>query len=359
MDLNTQTLEILKLISDTSECLCHSKVLFPGNNGDKDVADRILTGLMTCLVAAMGDNTKLAYNILPIYLDSNKDKLADADYKKCSRESMAYYEKFRDIGARVQFSSADWENIMNEEFTDYIIASMKAEASNEGHKVVLDIVRNLVDISKSYTQSEVTIIKRVTHKKTIIALAAAVTLLFAALGSGAVYTYNLKKRTDELSTSVSDLQNMNSELISTVSSQEEVIASLNGQIDDLNDKNLALDDEITEFSSYIEEHEADIQVAEHIETYDTTGEEGSGRFYADNYVVTTSGDDVTIKVTMDFYGTCNLQGDNKRISAAWDDHFTDNGTIVVTFTPVKKGATTFHFFNDQNSDTFDVLVIYI
>ena len=359
MDLNTQSLEILKLISDTSESLCTNKLLFSKENGDRKTAERILVGLMTCLVAAMGDNAKLAYNILPEYLESLKDIASDQDYKKCSDEIMSYYEKFRDIGARVQFASANWEDVMNEEFTDYIITSTKAEASNEGHEAVLDVVRNLVDISKSYTQSEVTIIKRVTHKKTIIALVAAVTLLFAALGSGAVYTYNLKKRTDELSTSVSDLQNMNSELISTVSSQEEVIASLNGQIDDLNDKNLALDDEITEFSSYIEEHEADIQVTEHIETYDTAGEEGSGRFYADNYVVTTSGDDVTIKVTMDFYGTCNLQGDNKRISAAWDNHFTDNGTIVVTFTPVKKGATTFHFFNDQNSDTFDVLVIYI
>lgn len=359
MDLNTQSLEILKLISDTSESLCTNNLLFPKGNGNRDDVGRILVGLMTCLVAAMGDNAKLAYNILPTYLESLKDTYLNPDYKKCTGEIMAYYENFRDIGARVQFASADWEDVMNEEFTDLIITSSYAEPTDAGHKEVLDVVRNLVNISKTYTQSEVTIIKKITHKKTIIALSAALVLLLTALGSGSVYAYNLKRRTDELSASVKKLQDQNNELISTVSSQEEVIASLNGQIDDLNDMNLALDDEITEFSSYIEEHEADIQVAEHIETYDTAGEEGSGRFYADNYVVTTSGDDVTIKVTMDFYGTCNLQGDNKRISAAWDDHFTDNGTIVVTFTPVKKGATTFHFFNDQNNDTFDVLVIYM
>ena len=59
MDLNTQSLEILKLISDTSESLCTNKLLFPKENGDRNTAERILVGLMTCLVAVMGDNAKL------------------------------------------------------------------------------------------------------------------------------------------------------------------------------------------------------------------------------------------------------------------------------------------------------------
>ena len=38
MDLNTQSLEILKLISDASESLCTNKLLFPKENGDRNTA---------------------------------------------------------------------------------------------------------------------------------------------------------------------------------------------------------------------------------------------------------------------------------------------------------------------------------
>ena len=359
MDLNTQTSEILKLISDTSDSICSNKVLFPKEIGEKDKADRLLIGLMTCLVAAMGDNSKLAYNILPEYLNSLANSVTNDEYKKCSNDTMYYYEKFRDIGAKVQFASADWEDVMTGKFSEYIISTLNAHTDETSISQLNSIVKNLVDISKTYTESEVTIVNMVSHKKTIIALAVCAVLFLVSLGLSFVYALNLRSKYNKINENVQLLQNQNSELTSTVASQEEVIASLNGQIDDLISQNSELGDEITEFSAYIEEHESDIQVAEHIGSYDADGEEGTGRFYADNYVVTTSGEEVSINVTMDFYGTCDLQGDNKRITAAWGDHFTDNGTIKVTFTPVKKGATTFHFFNDQNDDTFDVLVIYI
>lgn len=359
MDLHAQTSEILGFISDTADSICSDKTLFPKENGNNKEAKCVFIGLMTCLVAAMGDNTKLAYNLLPQYLSGFDRSAMDKDYKKCSKASMSYYGKFRDIGARVQFASADWEDVMMQEFTDLIISSLNIESSDNNKKTILGIVRKFVDDSKTYTESEITIIKTVSHKKALIGLSAIAVILFLTLGASLMYAYNLRNDYNSLNASVESLQAKNDELVSTVSSQEEVIASLNSQIDDLNDANSELDYEIAEFSTYIEEHEADIQVAEHIGSYDESGEEGSGRFYADNYVVTTSGDEVSINVTMEFYGTCDLQGDNKRISAAWGDHFTDNGTIKVTFTPVKKGATTFHFFNDQNGDTFDVLVIYM
>ena len=359
MDLHEQTTSILGNISDTADSICSNKSLFPKEEGNRQEAECIFIGLMTCLVAVMGDNSKLAYNLLPQYLTKLDTNISEKDYKKCSRLSMSYYDRFRDIGVKDQFASADWEDVMIKDFSDLIIASLNIENSDENQKSIIEIVKKFVDDSKTYTESEVTIIKMVSHKKTLIALGVASALLFVSLGAACLYALNLKSDFNKLSDSVTSLQNQNDELISTVSSQEEVIASLNKQIDELTDTNSELDNEITEFSTYIEEHEADIQVAEHIGSYDATGEDGSGRFYADNYVVTTNGEEVSINVTMDFYGTCDLQGDNKRITAAWDDHFTDNGTIKVTFTPVKKGATTFHFFNDQNGDTFDVLVIYV
>ncbi len=359
MDLQTQTSNILGSISDTAESICSDKVFFPKEKGDKKKADCILIGLMTCLVAAMGDNPKLAYNILPEYLNKLGKDVPKKEYKKCSKDSMSFYDKFRDIGADIQFSCSDWEDVMASDFAGLIITSLDIKESDDSQKQIIQIVKKLIDESKTYTESEVTIVKVVSHKKTLIGLLVASVLLFTALGSACVYAYTLVSRNRELTASIENLQSQNSELISTVSSQEEVIASLNGQIDYLDFQNSELGTEITQFSDYLEDHESDIQVSEHLEAFDAEGEEGSGRFYADNYVVTTSGDTVSINVTMEFYGTCDLQGDNKRITAAWGDHFTDNGTITVTFTPVKKGATTFHFFNDQNEDTFDVLVIYI
>lgn len=359
MDLQTQTSNILGSISDTAESICSDKVLFPKEKGDKKKAECILIGLMTCLVAAMGDNPKLAYNILPEYLNKLGEDVPKKDYKKCSKDSMSFYNKFRDIGASVQFSSSDWEDVMAASFADLITKGLEAKESDDGQKTLVLLVQKLVEESKTYSETEVTVVKFVSHKKTLIALAIASVLLFAALTCACVFAYTLISRNRELSASIESLQTQNSELISTVSSQEEVIASLNGQIDDLDLVNSELGTEITEFSNYIEDHESDIQVSEHLESFDAEAEEGSGRFYADSYVVTTSGEEVSINVTMSFYGTCDLQGDNKRITAAWDDHFTDDGTIKVTFTPVKKGATTFHFFNDQNGDTFDVLVIYV
>ena len=358
MDLHEQTAKILELISTTSDYFCSDKILFPNNNSDRKECLYALLGLMTCLVAAMGDNPKLAYNLLPEYLNNRKAIMTEGEYQNCSERCMSYYGKFRDIGAEVQFSSPDWEDVMIDRFAKLIITSLNATSSDNSSEIVANKIKELVDAAKSLSESDITVVKVVSHKRAMIAMGIAMVLLLTALGSVFVYAINLKQKSDKLKASVDQLQSQNSDLTSTVASQEEVIASLNNQIDDLSSRNSELGDEISEFSAYIEEHESDIQVCEHIGSYESNGQEGSGRFYSDSYVVTTSGESISINVTMDFYGTCDLQGDNKRISAKWGE-FDKNGVVTVTFTPEIKGATTFHFFNDQNDDTFDVLVIYI
>ena len=87
---------------------------------------------------------------------------------------------------------------------------------------------------------------------------------------------------------------------------------------------------------------------------------GTDDYHSNQYIIFTDGEEKEITVTARSTRkyTTTVEGDNSGIATEWVSPF-ENYQAKLKFIPKDEGVTSFHFTNSFNSESFDVIVIYL
>ena len=125
-----------------------------------------------------------------------------------------------------------------------------------------------------------------------------------------------------------------------------------------------LQQELADVKSKLEETETDKKklsdIYKKLTAFMKTDYSGTDVYYADKNIIFTDGEEKEITVTAKSARkyTTTVEGDNYGILTEWSSPF-ENYQAKLKIIPKNEGATKFHFTNSFNSDSFDVMVIYL
>ncbi|WP_139263756.1 hypothetical protein WAA20_12285 [Butyrivibrio fibrisolvens] len=197
-------------------------------------------------------------------------------------------------------------------------------------------------------------------KVIVIAVVIMMVLCIATLSVTSIYMILQNKSLQEKNTLLvganESISKENEELQSEISEKE----ALNAELEEkLEDKESDLKEKSKEVGDYQTENTKMTDVMNNLKKFGKTDYIGTSSYYSNQYIIVTTGDEREIQVTFTLYGSVYCQGNNGNINVDWVGEFDSYNHCKVKFTPIFEGCTTFTFTNDQNSASFEVLVIYI
>lgn len=130
------------------------------------------------------------------------------------------------------------------------------------------------------------------------------------------------------------------------------------------DNTSALQEELNDLNEKLKESLANEEKLKEIYTklldFVNTDYLGTEEYHSDQYIIFTDGKEKEITVTARSARkyTTTVEGDNYGVLTEWVSPF-ENYQARLKIVPKNEGVTKFHFTNSFNSDSFDVLVVYL
>lgn len=152
-----------------------------------------------------------------------------------------------------------------------------------------------------------------------------------------------------------DLSNANKELTTALAENE--------LLKEQNDTS-ALEEELANVRGQLETSTAKAEkfsdIYEKLLNFMETDYLGTNEYHSDQYIVLTDGQEKVITITAQSTKryTTTVKGDNYNALTEWISPF-ENYQAQLKIIPKNEGITKFHFTNSFNSDSFDVIVVYL